>query len=163
MQLPPTFPHFLPPLCPNIPLSGVFFNTLSPSPFINQSVFTPNHVSVTAATCGGIRALIENGRSVFVGIWCVEKNLQLDGTTWGRCQRSPKRFAAVTDRWFSVYCVVYKCWLMDGGRKMSRGTSEPSASVLPLKSESQFHVRTQQRAKTVIPKVSIFTFADIQQ
>jgi len=147
MQLPPNLPRFPPPLCPNIPFSDVFFNTLSLSPFINQHVFSPNHVSVTARTRGGVHALAPNGRPVFVGIWYAAKNVQLGGTAWGRCQRSPKWFAAVTDKRFSVHCVVHKCWLVDGDRNMSRGTSVPSASLLPVTSDSKSHVRTKRRAK----------------
>jgi len=147
MQSPPNFPHFLPYLCSNIPFSDVFFNTLSLSPFINQHVFSPNHVSVTAPTCGGVHALVPNGRPAIVGIWCAAKNAEFGGTAWGKCQRSPKWFVAVTDKRFSVHCVVHKCWLVDGDRNMSRGTSVPSASLLPLKSDSKFHVRTKRRAK----------------
>jgi hypothetical protein len=60
----------------------------------------------------------------------------LGSTAWRRCQRSPKRFAAVTDKWYCVHSVVHRWWLMAGDRNMTRGTSKPSASVLPLQSGS---------------------------
>jgi hypothetical protein len=62
------FSSLSPPLFPNIPISGVFFHTLNQSPFINQNVFTPNHVSVTAPKCGGVHALVTIGHRVYLGI-----------------------------------------------------------------------------------------------
>ena len=141
------FPSLSPPFMSKYSLQWRVFSTPSANtPFINQNVFTPNHVSVTASTCGGVHALVTNGHRVFVGIWRVGNNLQLDGTAWGRCQRSPRLVVAVTV-WFSVHSAVRKCWLMAGVWNMTRGTSELSASVLPLQSDSKFHARTVQRAK----------------
>lgn len=51
-------------------------------------------------------------------VWCVARNLQLDGSPWGWCKWTPKRFGAVNGMWFNIHSVVHKVWLINGDLHM---------------------------------------------
>jgi hypothetical protein len=50
-----------------------------------------------------------------VEVWCVARNLQLDGFPLGWCQWTLQRFGAATDMWFNTHSVVHKVWLINCG------------------------------------------------
>jgi hypothetical protein len=50
--------------------------------------------------------LKKKGQQVFVIIWYVSKNLQLNGGPWKWCQWAPKRVGAGVNMWYSIHRMV---------------------------------------------------------
>ena len=82
-------------------------------PVPSQNGWGPTNLCAVIASCVCVRARA-CVLCMLAEVWCVARNLQLDGSPWGWYQRTPKRFEAVNDMWFNIHSVVHKVWLING-------------------------------------------------